>query len=565
MLFLFPSYTFAQELDESFLKSLPEDVASDLLERSNNKEALEETQYRRPSTFIEKPKPTSDRFGAKIFSMMQSSLMPLNEPNFDSNYILDFGDEIEVQLVGKKSSFYKLRVKRDGSVNIEDIGKLFISGLSLDKATQLIKTTVERSFIGVKAFITLTNVRDIQVIIAGNAYNPGSYTLNGNSNIFHALSVSGGPSELGTFRSINLIRNNNIIEAIDLYDTFIYGNSIFKTRLRSGDVVFIKPLQNSISLSGAINRPGTYELKADEDLSQAIFFANGISAVADLSNIKLERILDGRIKNIPIKNISQFNNIKSKNLDRVFIRQIPFRSISINGAVLNPGEYLMNEGDTYFDVIKKAGGYTLNAYPFGTVYETEESLAINKAALDRLYKESLDNILNLTQKTGSEINFVPLIDILKQLKNSEASGRVIINFEEKGLINQVPVQNGDIITVPEKNNQVYIFGEISSDGSTQFKSGETFEYYINKKGGTTLIADKSSIFIIHPNGETDRASANRNLFAKQAKEIKLYPGSIIFIPRKIDTEYSSRLRAQSYAAILSSLGVSLASISVLKD
>ena len=282
-------------LDSSFLQSLPENVQQDLLNRINNQSDLEQTQYRRPSTFIEKPDPTSDRFGAQVFSMMQSTLMPINEPNFDGSYILDFGDELELQLIGQESSTSKLPIGRDGSINIEDIGKIFLAGLSLNDATELIKIKIEQTFIGVKAFVTLTNVRDIQIIVTGDAYNPGVYTLNGNSTIFHALSVSGGPSLRGSFRKIDLIRENNVIETIDLYQTFIFGKSSFNIRLRSGDTVFVHPVENVVTASGAFKRPGTYELLQTESLYSIIQYANNINAFADLDNIKLQRILDGKV------------------------------------------------------------------------------------------------------------------------------------------------------------------------------------------------------------------------------------------------------------------------------
>ena len=142
--------------------------------------------------------------------------MPINEPNFDADYILDFGDVIRLQLVGSKSLDTNISVERDGSINIPDIGKVVISGMSIDNATNLILKKIETAYIGVKAFVTLSEVRDIQIIVAGNVFNPGPYTLNGNSNVFHGLVVSGGPSELGSFREIDLIRNGKVFESVDL-------------------------------------------------------------------------------------------------------------------------------------------------------------------------------------------------------------------------------------------------------------------------------------------------------------------------------------------------------------
>ena len=555
--------SFSQELDQAFLSSLPDDVASTLINKNNERSALEEPQYRRPSTFIEKPEPTSDRFGANIFSMMQSSLMPLNEPNFDSSYILDFGDTLELQLVGQKSYTTKLLVKRDGSINIEDIGKLNIAGLSLDKAIELIKNKISLTFIGVEAYVTLAEVRDVQIIMSGNVYNPGSYTLNGNSNIFHALSVSGGPSENGSFRSIDLIRNNKKIESIDLYETFIFGRSSFNTRLRSGDLIFVNPVGNVVSIFGGVKRPGSYEVKNDEALSTLITFSNGLSAYADLNNIKLERVLDGSIEALPIVNISQFENIKANDMDRIFVRTYSFRSVEITGAVLNPGTYLMNEGTTILDVIEKSGGFTDNAYIFGTVYQNDNAKAISEQAAETLYKDSIENLSEIIKTGAPDTDYAPLISVLSELKGSEISGRVVVDLdsnEETTLI-----QDGDSIIVPENTNQVYVYGSVSDGGSTLYAEGQDFEYYINKKGGITSDADKNNIYVLHPNGETFRLKIKKNLFTSFDNKVEIYPGSIIFIPESLDNGYQTRVQTQAYAAILGSLGVSLASLSVLKD
>ena len=555
--------SFSQELDQAFLSSLPDDVASTLINKNNERNALEEPQYRRPSTFIEKPEPTSDRFGANIFSMMQSSLMPLNEPNFDSSYILDFGDTLELQLVGQKSSTTKLLVKRDGSINIEDIGKLNIAGLSLDKVVELIKNKINLAFIGVEAYVTLAKVRDVQIIMSGNVYNPGSYTLNGNSNIFHALSVSGGPSESGSFRSIDLIRNNKKIESIDLYETFIFGRSSFNTRLRSGDLIFVNPVGNVVSIVGAVKRPGSYEIKKDGTLSDLIKFSNGLNAYADINNIKLERILDGKIQALPIVNISQFDNIKANDLDTIYIRAFPFRSVEILGAVLNPGLYLMNEGDSIKDVIEKSGGFTDNAYVFGAVYQNVNARAISEQASQKLYENSIQNISQIIKEGGPDTDYTPLISMLAELKDAKVTGRVVVNLESDE--NPALIQNGDTLLIPEKTNQVYIYGSVSDSGSALYAKGQDIEYYINKKGGLIDNADRDNVFILNPNGETFRLKIKKNLFTSLDNNVEIFPGSVIYIPESLDNGYQTRIQTQAYAAILGSLGVSLASLSVLKD
>jgi len=553
----------SQEFDESFLQSLPDDIASDLIKRSETRDSLEKTQYRRPSTFIEKPDPTSNRFGANIFSMMQSSLMPINEPNFDSSYVLDFGDELDIQLIGQKSSITKLVIKRDGSINIQDIGKLYIAGLSLDEAANIIKKRVSQSFIGVEAYVTLAKVRDVQIIMSGNVYNPGSYTLNGNSNIFHALSVSGGPSESGSFRSIDLIRNNKKIESIDLYETFIFGRSSFNTRLRSGDLIFVNPVGNVVSIVGGVKRPGSYEIKKDGTLSNLIKFSNGLNAYADLNNIKLERILDGKIQALSIVNISQFDNIKANDLDTIYIRTYPFRSVEILGAVLNPGTYLMNEGDSLADAIEKSGGFTDNAYVFGAVYQNRNARAISEQASQKLYENSIQNISQIIKEGGPDTDYTPLISMLAELKETKVTGRVVINLLSDE--NPALIQDGDTILIPEKTNQVYIYGSVSDSGSALYAKGQDIEYYISRKGGLIDNADKNNVFVLNPNGETFRLKIKKNLFTSLDNNVEIFPGSVIYIPESLDNGYQTRMQTQAYAAILGSLGVSLASLSVLKD
>jgi len=569
VILLFPVHVSSQDYDEAFLASLPEGVKEDLLMQNRAKNELEEAQYKRPSSFVIKPEGAgSDRFGSKIFSMMQTTLMPVNEANFDGNYILDFGDVIELQLVGQKSLVANLPIKRDGSINIPEIGKIFVSGLSLDTAIATIINKVNSSFIGVDVFVTLINIRDIQIIVAGNVYNPGPYTLNGNSNLFHALSVSGGPSEEGSFRSINLIRDDEIIESVDLYQTFIYGKSSFKTRLRSGDLIFVQPVQNLVSISGGIKRPGIYELKNDENLFNSIFFANGLNSIADLSDITLYRIDDGQVKSSPVSSVEDLKNILSKDSDKLSISTFPFRTVEIQGAVKNPGSYIVNESDGIYGLVTKAGGYTKTAYPFGGVLNNRSTSEINALASAELYKSFIDNLTLLASDPTMTSDISILATIMEELKNSESSGRVSAEFEiellEKDPSIDVLLQDGDVIIIPEFLNQVYIFGEVLSEGTSKYIDGKTFDEYISAKGGYNAFANKKSIFILHPNGETVLAKRNRNIFMKDSKEIDLYPGSIIFVPRDtVKAPFS--VAAQAYAAILGNIGISLASVAVLRD
>ena len=137
---------YAQELEEEFLETLPDDVKEDLLDKADAKKELEKPVYRKASTELDKDLETDEDdddvvevFGKKFFDTIQSTFMPINEPNLDGSYILDYGDVLDVQVVGQRNFIETYPVKRDGSVNIPDIGKIVVSGLSLSDASSIIK------------------------------------------------------------------------------------------------------------------------------------------------------------------------------------------------------------------------------------------------------------------------------------------------------------------------------------------------------------------------------------------------------------------------------------------
>ena len=556
---------FAQDFSPEFLDSLPAEVREEILNSAQKKESLESTQYRRPSTFIQKPDVSSARFGNEYFSMMQSTLMPINEPNLDPNYILGFGDVLQLQLVGQKNEIIEVSLLRDGSITLPNIGKIFLSGLSLQEATKIIKTKFEISFIGVDVFVTLLNIRDIQILVSGNAFNPGPYTLNGNSNLFHALSVSGGPSDLGSFRKIDLIRDDKTLETVDLYENFIFGKNSFGPKLRSGDIIFIHPSQNLVSISGAIKRPGNYELLNTERLGSLINFANGIRSNADLDSIHIQRINDG--KAIQVKaSPEDFEEEILNDEESVFIRAYPFRSVTISGSVEKPGSYLLNEGDGILELVNLAGGYTENAYEFGGVLLNKEAFEVSQNAKEKLYEDFISSFIENSFTAGGE-TFESLNIFINELKNSAVSGRINAEFNLEKLESNpslnVKLMEGDEIIIPEVVDHIYIFGEIANQGTTNYAANQTLSGYLNNVGGMTDYADGSSIFILHPNGISERVS-RKNVFRENREELIIYPGSIIFVPREIPNTFRAEV-FQGYASILGNLGVSLASISVLKD
>lgn len=599
LLSLIVVYVGAQELNNEFLNSLPDDIKKDLQDRNSSQELSAQDNYRasiyssklsqqeellslkdrleQDLIELERRLNSEDSlisttskdlvlFGSDFFNTFQTSFMPINEPNPDSGYTLDIGDVLQIQLVGQKNYIEDFLVNSDGSISLPDIGKITIAGLSLNNASQLIKSKINAAFIGTEAFINLSQIRDVNILVTGNAQNPGIYTLTGNSNILHAISAAGGINEFGSLREINLIRDNNVIESLDVYDLLIEGKYNIKKRLRSGDVVFVQSRKNIVTIDGAVNRPAKYEALDKQNLYSIINYANGISRNADRENISLKRMLDGTLNTIPVRNDIQFKTIEAEDGDLIYIREFPYRQAKISGAVLKPGSYTMAPGETLNDLIQKAGGYTQNAYQFGAVYLNEDAKLVNKLSKEILYQEFLDNILALSQQNIMGLDLAPIISLTMELKDSEVNGRVVVDLLNDEIIDLYHIKEGDELIIPETNNVVYVYGETSSQGAVMFSENKGVDFFVEKSGGFKKFADRESIYILHPNGESQLYKSKRNIFeSRPQSQIEIYPGSIIFVPRTIDDSAARRISAQAYVSILGNIGLAIASLSAITD
>ena len=450
---------------------------------------------------------------------------------------------------------------------VNEIGKIFVSGLSLESASSLIKAKINEAYIGTQVYISLKNVRDINILVVGNAYNPGIYTLNGNANMLHALSMAGVVNEYGSYRDISLVRNGEVIDNLDIYDVLIYGKYDLTSGLRSGDSIVVNPLLKLVSIESGVNRPAIYELQENEGFAELLSFANGYSKNHDKNNIIVKRTQNGinSIIELDTDLLKKFNFMDN---DSLFIREFKVNTVAIKGAVKNPGTYKVSMGTTLSELISDAGGYDNSAYPFGGYLENMRALEINKESKKRLYDKFLNNLIISGKSTSSEDSNVTLL--LNQVKNSPVTGRIIAEFDLELIRNDsnldTILEDGDKIFIPSITQQVYVQGEVSNTGAIRYIPGKDISYYIKNSGGQLSTADMDNIFIVHPNGETTNLSSSSRLafLQPEQREQLIYPGSIIYVPR--NTNFANSLEVASiWAPIISSIALSLTSLSVLNN
>lgn len=563
-LLFFTVIVSSQDFDKAYLDSLPAEVRNALEAQAEMKEELSNPVYNRQSTSIDNKK-VSIRFGDNFFKSIQTTFMPINEPNMDASYVLDFGDAITLQLVGQQQSIDELQIQRDGSINLPNLGKVQLSGLSLEEASKLIKAKIESAYIGVDAFITLSNVRDIQILITGNAEQPGVYTVNGNTSFFQAIAIAGGPSNFGSLREFVLKRNNETISKIDLYDVIIKGDISTNERLRSGDVIHISPLNKLVNITGAVKRPDNYELLTDETFDDLLFFANGIKNNINNKNIKHISFNDG-VALESLVTLNQLSSIVPESGDSLYVGEYLYRTVTIAGAVVNPGSYKIEEGATLSSLIKRAGGYLESAFPEGGIYINQDAKRIANTYKEKLIQDISKNIASkiTSPSVAGNADQAILTIVTNEIKNQEVSGRVVVEFDLREIaLNKkldTTLQDGDSIFIPRTTNSIHILGEVRNPSTIPYNQNMTISDAINSGGNYTKFADTKNMIIVDPDGSIKFVANRWGVTSSNS----LRQGSIIYIPREIG-EIEGIDKWAIYTPIIGNIALSLASLASLNN
>jgi protein involved in polysaccharide export with SLBB domain len=215
-------------------------------------------------------------FGYELFAGEPESYIAPQDVPVPAGYRVGPGDEIRVLLTGRQNLDLSLVVDRSGSIQLPEVGPLNVHGKTLEELRAYVDGVVSEKFIGVESFVSLGELRSINVFITGESRNPGVYALNAFSSISHALSVSGGIRMSGTLRDVRLIRDGKVVTSLDLYSLLLDGSLQNNQQLKAGDVVFIPAVGDRVSISGSVTRPAVYELSDTATLANAIELAGGI-------------------------------------------------------------------------------------------------------------------------------------------------------------------------------------------------------------------------------------------------------------------------------------------------
>jgi protein involved in polysaccharide export with SLBB domain len=358
-------------------------------------------------------------FGSEFFRSSSLSFEPNLRIATPANYVLGPDDELNIDVYGYSEENYKLKVNPEGSIYIPNAGPVFVSGLTVDEAANRIRSKLSATIYkaiatgATRVQVSLGNIRSIRVTIIGQAKKPGSYTISSLSTVFNALYLCGGPNFKGSFRNIELIRNNKVLRVVDLYNFLLRGSLSDNVRLMDQDVIRIPYYTSRISIDGEIKRPGIFEIQPGDNLQQALNYAGGFSDSAFKSSITVYRV--GEIEK-EINTVSEkgFSSYILQSGDGVQIKKILNRfsnRVEIIGAVKRPGEYELSKGMTLKQLIGRAEGLREDAFrKRGTISRLKDDFTPVAISFD------VDGILNgthpdITLVREDSVSIVSLFDL----------------------------------------------------------------------------------------------------------------------------------------------------------
>lgn len=324
------------------------------------------------SLFVSIFLPLTPVFGHDLFKSPSLDFIPNYNIPTPASYKLAPGDEVIIDIWG--ATYYNLSttISPEGSITIEQVGPVYLTGYTIDQAQKVLADRLSAIYSGISGEnpdtfirVTLGKIRSLSVNVVGDVEKPGTYTLPSLSTVFTAVYMAGGPSELGSLRTIQLYRKGKLFKTIDFYDFILNGNNSGNVRLEDDDLIIVPPYGSMVEISGSIKRPMKYELKEGETVSDLIRYAAGFSESANTDMVHIVRRKGARTTSFDVTS-TQYESFGMEDGDKVRIPSNIKRNlntVNISGAVWYPGDYaITDEMSTLKDLIEKAGGLKDEAY-----------------------------------------------------------------------------------------------------------------------------------------------------------------------------------------------------------
>ncbi len=465
-------------------------------------------------------------------------------------YTVGPGDEFTIYLWGQLDAGQLLRVNPEGKLLIPYVGPVEVSGVTLVKAKDIIVRRVKERYDKVDVSVELSNLRRFRVFVTGEVEKPGTYQAWSVDRVFDLTEKAGGIKEGGSKRNIRVYNQNGDILSADQVSFLNIGDLSANPYVNTGDVIYVPPEKEVVTIFGAVSIEGIYEFREGENISDLIDLAGGLQPSAWLDEVDLVRFKeDGITKDyfiLDLREVSNKGNPSSNSPDRnlllkpddqVFIRHMrswhPKMVVWTRGELNHPGAYPIEEGTTTLtQLIKQAGGFTEDAFLAGA--------KITRWVVYQAPDPELERLKEIAKVAGGVEEMSELEYEYFKTKSREEKGSVAVNFEKlflQGDMSQdIFLKHGDMIDIPRKQETINVSGQVRYPGLTPFELGKRVSFYIDRSGGYSWNANKDKTRVIK--GKT-------GLWLKPDKAVQIEPGDTIFVPERRELNWWMLVRETS--------------------
>jgi len=403
-------------------------------------------------------------FGSELFDNPTLNFEPNLKLATPVNYVLGPGDELQISVYGVQEFNASIPVSVEGKVSLQYVGEISVSGMSIEAATQKIKSAFARVYSTVSSgqsqvSVSLSQIRTIKVTLIGSR-QPGNYSISSLATVYNALFLGGGPAKNGSYRNIELLRNNKVYKTVDIYNFLVNGDQSDNVGLKDNDVIRIPAYNQRVIVEGEVKRPGIFEMKKGESFTDLLRFASGFNEFAYTASVNVVQKTSTEFKVRDIKQ-SEFSTYKPLSGDVFNISKILNRfenRIKIEGAVFRPNFYSFTEGMKVSDLIGRAEGLKEDAYSKrGTIIRLKTDLTTEIVNFDVAKAMSGDPAENILLKREDNVTVYSILDFRDEFKvtiDGEVKKPGEYNYYENLTLNDLIVQVGGLTGSASKRVEV---------------------------------------------------------------------------------------------------------------
>lgn len=497
----------------------------DLISGNQTQQTMVPAQQIEPDVVTPNNTPPSRMFGAQLFT---GTLGNTIGPGFNPGYRLTIGDRVQLRMWGAFNYDGQLTIDPQGNVFIPNVGPVKLSGVQNGELNNIVTRSVKKVYqSNVSVYAALDVAQPVKVYVTGFVNRPGLYGGVASDSVLSYLDKAGGVDpERGSYVSIEVKRNGITRAQINLYD-FILNGTLGLMQFTDGDVIVVGPRQHTFSVDGEVFNNNDFEFEQSTiPVTEVLQWARPKPNATNISIIRQQ----GTVKRSEYYPLSAANQLTLQDGDRMIVTSDRYAGtiqVRVDGAHSGQHAVVLPYGSTMRQVLAQLKTNTMS--------QTNSIQLFRKSVADR-QREMLDlslrkleeQALTATSATNEEATLrtqeaALVAKFVQKAKNIPLKGQVILN--EKN-IDDVLLEDGDIINIPEKTSLVMIHGEVLMPNAISWQNGMDAEDYIEKAGGFTQGADKAKIIVMRRNGESINIDDIDDIA----------PGDEIMVLPKVDTK-----------------------------